>query len=115
MTLKRFLNIFQHFPGYPKPDLIWKHNGEIIERNEKYRFLFADAESMSLIVRNITAEDAGSYSVEAINELGEDKGEIKVNVKCKKLHEPLSRLFYSKNNFSFQLHPRSRSLMTTSA
>lgn len=51
--------------------------------NNYFRFLFADAESMSLIVRNITAEDAGTYSVEAANELGEDKGEIKVNVKGK--------------------------------
>lgn len=25
------------YTGYPKPDLVWKHNGKIIERSEKYK------------------------------------------------------------------------------
>lgn len=43
--------------------------------------MFGDADSMSLVIKNITIDDCGSYSIEASNELGEDVGEITVNVK----------------------------------
>lgn len=72
--------------GYPKPNIIWEKDGKQIEPNEKFRFLFADAESMSLIIRNIKAEDAGNYTLKAVNDLGEDTANISLNVKCKSPH-----------------------------
>lgn len=37
---------------------------------------------MSLIVRNVKAEDAGIYTIKAQNDLGEDSAQITLNVKC---------------------------------
>lgn len=69
------------YKGYPKPEVVWKHEGEIIEPSGKYKFLYEDAESMSLVIKGIQAEDAGIYSVTAINELGEDSTVINLIVK----------------------------------
>lgn len=38
---------------------------------------------MSLIIRNIKIEDGGTYTIKAVNDLGEDSAEISLNVKCK--------------------------------
>lgn len=69
------------YKGYPKPEVIWKHEGEIIEPSGKYKFLYEDAESMSLVIKNVQSEDAGIYSVIASNELGEDNTVINLIVK----------------------------------
>uniref|UniRef100_A0A336L6B8 CSON000837 protein n=1 Tax=Culicoides sonorensis TaxID=179676 RepID=A0A336L6B8_CULSO len=69
------------FEGYPKPNIMWKYKGKTIEANEKYKFLFGDADSMSLVIKNVSIEDMGSYTIEASNDLGEDTAEIGVNVK----------------------------------
>lgn len=67
--------------GFPKPGVEWKHNGEIIEVGEKHKILYADEESMSLVIKNITTEDAGQYTIHAKNELGEDESSINLVVK----------------------------------
>lgn len=69
------------YKGYPKPNIEWKHDGEVIEAGSKYKFLHEDAESMSLVIKSVTAEDAGFYSVSAVNELGEDAKVINLQVK----------------------------------
>lgn len=69
------------YKGYPKPTIEWKHDGEVIEAGGKYKFLYEDAESMSLVIKSVQAEDAGFYSVSAVNELGEDSGVINLQVK----------------------------------
>lgn len=67
--------------GYPKPEVVWKHEGEVIEAGSKYKFLYEDAESMSLVIKNVQPEDSGIYSVSATNELGEDYTEMNLTVK----------------------------------
>lgn len=69
------------YKGYPKPTIEWKHDGEVIEAGGKYKFLHEDAETMSLVIKSVQAEDAGFYSVSAVNELGEDAGVINLQVK----------------------------------
>uniref|UniRef100_A0A0K8U7P3 Muscle M-line assembly protein unc-89 n=2 Tax=Bactrocera latifrons TaxID=174628 RepID=A0A0K8U7P3_BACLA len=68
--------------GFPKPGVEWKHDGEIIEVGEKHKILYADEESMSLVIKNITTEDAGEYTIHAKNELGEDESSISLVVKA---------------------------------
>ncbi|XP_049307131.1 obscurin isoform X3 [Bactrocera dorsalis] len=68
--------------GFPKPGVEWKHDGEIIEVGEKHKILYADEESMSLVIKNITTEDAGEYTIHARNELGEDESSISLVVKA---------------------------------
>lgn len=46
------------------------------------RFLYEDTETMSLVIKNVTPQDAGTYTVSAKNELGEDQSEIKLTVKA---------------------------------
>lgn len=69
------------YSGYPKPKIEWKHDGEVIESGGRYKFLYEDAESMSLVIKGVQAEDAGFYSVTALNELGEDSGVVNLQVK----------------------------------
>lgn len=45
------------------------------------RFLYEDEESMSLVIKNVTAADAGEYHVTATNDLGEDTTTMKLIVK----------------------------------
>ncbi|KAM7283994.1 hypothetical protein ISCGN_001097, partial [Ixodes scapularis] len=66
--------------GYPKPKITWKHDGKVIEAGGRYRFLFEDEESMTLIIKNVTKADSGKYSVVAENELGSANTDCKLTV-----------------------------------
>ncbi|OAD62661.1 Muscle M-line assembly protein unc-89 [Eufriesea mexicana] len=67
--------------GYPKPDIKWTKDGEEIVAGGKYKYLWEDEESMSLVIKNVTAKDAGVYTIRAKNELGEDTTQIELIVK----------------------------------
>lgn len=43
--------------------------------------MYEDDESMSLVIKNVTSEDAGKYEVIAENELGIDSAEMTLTVK----------------------------------
>lgn len=70
-----------HCKGYPKPEILWKHDGEVIEAAGRYKFLYEDSESMSLIIKNVTQEGAGLYTITASNDLGIDSAEMNLIVK----------------------------------
>ncbi|KAF3425118.1 hypothetical protein E2986_07915 [Frieseomelitta varia] len=67
--------------GYPKPDIKWSKDGEEIVAGGRYKYLWEDEESMSLVIKNVTAKDAGTYKIRAKNELGEDTTQIELIVK----------------------------------
>lgn len=67
--------------GYPKPDIKWTKDGQEIVAGGKYKYLWEDEESMSLVIKNVTAKDAGVYTIKAKNELGEDTTQIELIVK----------------------------------
>lgn len=69
------------YKGYPKPKIEWKHDGEVVETNDRFKFLHEDAERMSLFIKDVHPEDAGFYSVSVSNDLGEDSGVINLKVK----------------------------------
>lgn len=56
--------------GYPKPKINWYKGGEILQASEHYKMLYEDEENYALIIKNVKAEDAGSYRLQASNELG---------------------------------------------
>ncbi|VEN40588.1 unnamed protein product [Callosobruchus maculatus] len=68
--------------GYPKPNVVWKHEGKVIEASQKHKILYEDEESMSLIIKNVESSDAGKYTVHAENELGTDSAEMNLTVKA---------------------------------
>ncbi|XP_011291978.1 obscurin isoform X5 [Musca domestica] len=68
--------------GFPKPAVQVKHEGQIVEIDERHKFLYESDESMSLLIKNATTEDAGLYTIHAMNELGEDSSEITLVVKA---------------------------------
>ncbi|XP_076659528.1 obscurin isoform X4 [Halictus rubicundus] len=67
--------------GYPKPDIKWTKDGKEIVAGGRYKYLWEDEESMSLVIKNVTAKDAGVYTILAKNELGEDTTQIELIVK----------------------------------
>nr|XP_031831778.1 obscurin isoform X2 [Nomia melanderi] len=67
--------------GYPKPDIKWTKDGHEIVAGGRYKYLWEDEESMSLVIKNVTAKDAGVYTILAKNELGEDTTQIELIVK----------------------------------
>ncbi|XP_050680436.1 obscurin isoform X3 [Leptidea sinapis] len=58
--------------GYPKPTVVFKHKGEVVEADTRHKFLHEDDEGMSLVIKNVTVADSGVYEVTASNDLGED-------------------------------------------
>lgn len=67
--------------GYPKPELVWRHEGAIIEPQGRFKFLYEDAESVTLVIMDVQPSDAGAYSIVAQNHLGEDSTFINLVVK----------------------------------
>ncbi|XP_022117643.2 obscurin isoform X5 [Pieris rapae] len=58
--------------GYPKPTVVWKHKGDVVEADARHKFLHEDDENMSLVIKNVTSADSGVYEVTASNDLGDD-------------------------------------------
>ncbi|XP_022664923.1 obscurin-like isoform X9 [Varroa destructor] len=70
--------------GWPKPRIVWTKGEKLIESGYggKYKFLFEDDESMTLVIRSVTKEDAGKYDIVAENELGSASTHCNLHVKC---------------------------------
>ncbi|XP_026319349.1 obscurin isoform X2 [Hyposmocoma kahamanoa] len=68
--------------GFPKPSVVFKHDGKVIEADTRHKFLHEDDESMSLVIKNVTSADAGEYLVVASNELGQDSTTMHLVVKA---------------------------------
>ncbi|XP_051165305.1 obscurin isoform X5 [Leptopilina boulardi] len=67
--------------GYPKPDIKWTKDGKEIIAGGRIKYLWEDEESLSLVIKNVTVQDAGTYVIKAKNELGEDSTQIELIVK----------------------------------
>ncbi|XP_020293629.1 obscurin isoform X3 [Pseudomyrmex gracilis] len=67
--------------GYPKPDIKWTKDGQEIVAGGRIKYLWEDEESLSLVIKQVTAKDGGVYTITAKNELGEDNTQIELIVK----------------------------------
>ncbi|XP_012273370.1 obscurin isoform X3 [Orussus abietinus] len=67
--------------GFPKPDVKWSKDGQEIVAGGRIKYLWEDEESVSLVIKNVTAQDAGTYTIMAKNELGQDSTQIELIVK----------------------------------
>lgn len=67
--------------GYPKPDIKWTKDGQEIIAGGRIKYLWEDEESLSLVIKQVTAQDAGVYKIRAKNELGLDETQIELIVK----------------------------------
>nr|XP_046471266.1 obscurin isoform X7 [Neodiprion pinetum] len=67
--------------GFPKPQIKWTKDGEEILAGGRIKYLWEDEESLSLVIKQVTAKDAGTYTIKAKNELGEDSTQIELIVK----------------------------------
>ncbi|XP_047985118.1 obscurin isoform X4 [Leguminivora glycinivorella] len=68
--------------GFPKPEIVFKKEGKVVEADARHKFLYEDDETMSMVIKNVTSEDAGVYHVTASNELGEDTTTLHLVVKA---------------------------------
>ncbi|XP_069760530.1 myosin-binding protein C, slow-type isoform X2 [Narcine bancroftii] len=66
--------------GHPKPKITWMKNRIIIENNPRYR-MFSNQGVCTLEIRKPSPYDGGLYTCKAINDLGEDEVECKMEVK----------------------------------
>ncbi|XP_031784412.1 obscurin isoform X6 [Nasonia vitripennis] len=67
--------------GFPKPNITWTKDGKEIVAGGRIKYLWEDEESLSLVIKSVTAADAGVYKIRARNELGEDNTQIELIVK----------------------------------
>ncbi|KAG8195169.1 hypothetical protein JTE90_023344 [Oedothorax gibbosus] len=67
--------------GFPKPKVTWYHKGKEVSTGGRFRFLFADEETFTLVIKNVKKEDGGKYSVKAANEMGEAESSCNLTVK----------------------------------
>ncbi|CAL1291290.1 unnamed protein product [Larinioides sclopetarius] len=67
--------------GYPKPKVTWFHKGKEVSTGGRIRFLFADDETFTLVIKNVTKDDGGKYSVKAANEMGEAESTCNLTVR----------------------------------
>ncbi len=66
--------------AYPRPKITWYKEDKIIESGGRYKFLYEDEESYTLVIKNCKKEDAGSYRIHAENDLGEAQTSAKLTV-----------------------------------
>ncbi|KAF8768294.1 Obscurin like protein [Argiope bruennichi] len=66
--------------GYPKPKVTWFHGGKEVSTGGRIRFLFADDETFTLVIKNVKKDDGGKYSVKAANEMGEAESTCNLTV-----------------------------------
>ncbi|XP_035216758.1 obscurin-like isoform X2 [Stegodyphus dumicola] len=67
--------------GYPKPKVTWYHKNKEVSTGGRFRFLFADEETFTLVIKNVKKDDSGKYSVKASNEMGEAESSCNLTVK----------------------------------
>ncbi|XP_037085172.1 obscurin-like isoform X4 [Pollicipes pollicipes] len=67
--------------GYPAVNVTWTMKGEEIKSGGRFRILYEDNETMALIIKNVTEEDAGKISVVARNDLGACMSEAELIIK----------------------------------
>lgn len=68
--------------GRPVPNVIWCHNGEVIQSNERYEIENTEKNSLLKIV-NAKRSDRGEYYLKAQNKLGTDVASFLVTVTAK--------------------------------
>ena len=63
--------------------LRWFKDGQEVKEGVKYNILFEDPDICALVIRNITGNDAGTYTCKAFNKFGEAFDSAKVTFLCK--------------------------------
>lgn len=56
--------------GYPKPKITWFKGAEMVQADEHVKMLYEGDENYALVIKNVKDVDAGTYRLEAANELG---------------------------------------------
>merc|ERR1712029_664551 len=81
------------FAGYPKPEVTWYFQGEILKNSSKVQIKVRE-DSSTLTIIDCTFDDAGMYECRAANNLGTDKtkGSPTVNKMTEKEKEEYEKL-----------------------
>ncbi|XP_075456771.1 myosin-binding protein C, slow-type isoform X17 [Ascaphus truei] len=66
--------------GNPKPKITWMKNKMVIENDPRYR-MFSNQSVCTLEIRKPSPYDGGTYTCKAVNVLGEDEVDCKLEVK----------------------------------
>ena len=69
-----------HFEGEPKPKVSWTKDGKALKIDNKRIIMIWSAEVITLEVKKITANDAGTYALLAENTTGESTLSITVSI-----------------------------------
>ncbi|XP_043207626.1 muscle M-line assembly protein unc-89-like isoform X2 [Amphibalanus amphitrite] len=65
--------------GQPEPEVIWYHNDQPVKESKNSQLLF-HGDRCTLVINSVRPEDAGTYTVVAINSAGEATSEARLDV-----------------------------------
>lgn len=61
--------------GYPKPKILWKKDGNLLEISKRHHFT---ANDQLLVIMETNTDDSGTYQCEIVNSVGTNLQEIEV-------------------------------------
>ncbi|KAL1110551.1 hypothetical protein AAG570_008079, partial [Ranatra chinensis] len=68
--------------GYPKPEVKWVKDGKEIVMSDRFRLLYEDEETISLVIMSVNLSDTGEYKAVASNCAGQAEDTLNLTVKA---------------------------------
>lgn len=66
--------------GNPDPEVVWFKNEKLLELNDHYLVSLEQGKYASLIIKGVSSEDSGKYSINVKNKYGGEMVDVTVSV-----------------------------------
>ncbi|XP_040294585.1 myosin light chain kinase, smooth muscle-like isoform X3 [Bufo bufo] len=71
-----------HIEGFPDPEVLWFFSGSPIQESKHLEIEYEDSGSCTLIISDVSPNDAGVYTCRASNSHGQAETSAKLNIHC---------------------------------
>ncbi|XP_075033451.1 myosin light chain kinase, smooth muscle-like [Mixophyes fleayi] len=69
-----------HIEGFPDPEVLWFYSGSPIQESKRFQIEYEDSGSCTLVISDVSLNDAGVYTCQALNAHGEEESAAKLTV-----------------------------------